>query len=307
MNRAVIKSVLWLLVLVGALAAPALAQTEAGTCAAVQGAVEVQHSGSWQAATVGTPVYVGDHVRTAGSSRVKVVFRDDSVLDIAPDSEVALETQQFDESARRYQSLMRLVKGKIRAWVSEYYHEARARYEIETATAVSGVRGTVFIMVYDKSRDVTEVVGIADEVEVGAKIGVVGRGVQIGPHFYTEVKRGKFPTAPQRLDDARFEQFLEGLELVGTGRRDGLNVLHPAVMGRVLVPGDVPGAAAKGPAGATTAAAEGLVLGAPAGFLADTRSPDVYTNTQPLLDFRNTPPGSIPPYLVGVGGVKVGF
>ena len=38
------------------------------------------------------------------------------------------------------------------------------------------------------------------------------------------------------------------------------------------------------------------------GFLADRLSPDIATNTQPLLDYKNTPPGVVP-----VGGVNVGF
>jgi len=295
-----IRRLLWLLVLV---AAAARAQSEAGTFAAVQGTVEVQRTAGWQPATIGMPVLVGDQVRTGANSRTKVVFRDDSVLDVAPNTEVTLQAQFFDESNRRYRSLLRLAVGKIRAWVSEYYHAPRARYEVETPTAVAGVRGTEFIILYDPSRDTTEVVGLVDQVEVSSRVGVAGKGVMIGPRLYTQVLKNKEPSPPQRVDDSRLDHFLEGIELVGTGRRDGLNVLHPAVMGRVLAAEDVPGGAAGGaaPAGLEKTA-EGLRITAPKDLLANRLSQDVYTNTQPLIDFKQTPPGNL-----SQGGVKVGF
>ena len=46
----------------------------------------------------------------------------------------------------------------------------------------------------------------------------------------------------------------------------------------------------------------GLGTGAPQEPLADRLSQDVRTNTQPLLDYQQVPPGQAPP-----GSVKVGF
>ena len=220
------------------------------------------------------------------------------MLDIAADSEVVLDKQIFDPSAHQFHSLLRLVKGKIRAWVSDYYHEPRARYEVETPTAVSGVRGTEFVVLYDAAREFTDVVGIADQVEVTGKLAVMGSGVTVGPQFVTHVDKGRFPTAPQRLDEARFRQYIDGLDIVGTGRRDGLSVQHPVVAGHLVTPQDVPGTVSPSAA----AAAGGLTVGAPSPSLAEQLSPDIYTNTQQLLDFQRTPPGHVP-----TGGVRIGF
>jgi hypothetical protein len=283
-------------------AARAQAEPEAGTVAALLGALQVQHGTNWQDASVGTPVFVGDRLRTAPGDAAKIVLRDDSVLELGPDTELVLNTQVFDPAAHRVESLIRLAKGKMRAWVSEYYHEPRAHYEVETPTAIVGVRGTEFIALYDSAAEFTDVVGIADNVEVAAKLAVMGAGVQVGPQLYTRVEKGRFPVPPQRLDDARFRQYLEGLEIIGTGHRDGLSVLHPAVAGRVLAAEDVAPATAGGAPGPTTAAA--LPLHAPDGSLAEQLSPEIYTNTQPLLDFRNTPPGRLP---TGAVTVKIGF
>lgn len=297
MRRSVLDRIVCMLVVLGA-ATTAHAQVEVGTVAAVSGRLEVQRAGTWQPNNIGGPVFAGDRLRTGASDQAKIVFRDETVLDLAPGTEIALDTDTFDPGAHRFQKLLRLTQGKIRAWVSEYYHEPRARYELETPTAVAGVRGTEFIALYAPASEFTDIVGLADQVDVTPKLALIGGAVTVGPQFFTRVQKGRFPTAPQRLDAAQLDQYLQGLDLIGTGRRDGLNILHPALAGRILGQQDLPAAAGeKGPA-----APPGLVVGPPQEFLAQQLSPDVRTNTQPLLDFKLTPPGQAPS-----GTVKVGF
>jgi hypothetical protein len=243
----------------------------------------------------------GDQVRTGPQSRATIVFRDDSVLDLAPNTDLGVEIQEYDESTRRHRSLLRLAGGKVRAWVSAGNAGARGRYEVETPTALIAARGTEFLVAYDAATEATDIVGLEGKVEVHAKLAVMGAGVEVGPHLFTRVSKGRFPVQPQRVNAARLPGYLEGVDLVGTGRRDGLNVLHPAVVGRVLAPQDVPSPGmgpSRNPEEATT-----LTLPAPLpGSVADTLSPDVYTNTQPLRDYQQTPPGQPPP-----GSVHVGF
>ena len=215
---------------------------------------------------------------------------------LAPNTELTVDKQAFDMSARRFETLMRIVKGKVRAWVSEYYRQPRARYEIETPTAIAGVRGTDFIMLYDPNTEISDVVCVSGTIEVAGKLAVLGSGVQVGPRSSSRVEKGRFPTAPQPLDDSQMRQYLTGLSIVGTGSRDGLNVQHLAMSGRLLGPQDLPSAVAK------RAAAGGVHPAAPSAFLGDRLSPDVAANSQPLLDFRNTPPGHAP-----AGGVRIGF
>jgi len=296
MNRTVPNKMTLLCVIVLVVATSAHAQSEAGTVAAVVGSLGVYRGGTWQTAGIGVPVFVGDRLRTGANDLAKVVFRDDSILDLAPDTELTLDKQVVDLDKHRFESLVRVAKGKVRAWVSESYRQPRARYEVETPTAIAGVRGTEFIALYDSAGEFSEFVGVADTIEVAGKLAMLGGVIQVGAHAFTRVDKGRFPTAPQPLDDARFRQYLSGLELIGTGRRDGLNVRHAAAGGRLLSAQDLPvPRAAEG-------AAAGLSLEAPKPFLAEQRSPDIATNTQPLLGYRSTPPGVVPS-----GGVKVGF
>ncbi len=296
MKRRRTSGLAWLVSALVFAAARLQAQSEVCTVAAVGGTLQVQRAGAWQNATVGVPLFVSDRLRTGATDSGKIVCRDDSVLDVAPNTELTLDKQIFDAGARRFETLLRIVKGKVRAWVSEYYKQPRARYEVETPTAIAGVRGTEFIMLYDASGEATEVVGLDGTVDVAGKLAVLGSSVQVGPRFLSRVEKGRFPTPPQPLDDARLRQYLSGLGIIGTGRRDGLNVQHAATAGRLLAPQDLPSEAAKQGHG------RGRRVGAPQGFLAERLSPDLATNTQPLLGFRSSPPGRVPS-----GGVRVGF
>jgi len=291
MRRFGFQTALLSLALIIAMGVRVLAQFEAGTVSAVVGTLQLQRGRSAQQASVGVPILVGDQLKTGPSDRARIVFQDDSVLDIGPDSEIEIDTHVFDQSKRRYESVLRLVRGAIRSLVSEYYSEPRSHYEVETPTAVVGVRGTEFITRYYPDAEVTEVVGVDGEVNVAGRLAVIGGDVRVGPQFATQVRKGGFPTTPERISDARFQQYLEGIEIIGTGRRDGLNILHPVVAGQLAASQDVPQQAA-GPEGERSLA--------PKGSLPDRMSPDVYTNTQPLLDYLNTPPGQVPPGSVTV-------
>lgn len=292
MRRLDVRNLLWILALIALAATRAMAQMEVGTVAAVQGVLQLERAGGSQGASVGVPIFVGDRLTTGAADRARIVFADDSVLDLGPETEVVIDTMVFQPAGSKFETLLRLLKGTIRSLVSEYYREPRAVYEVETPTAVIGVHGTEFIVRYYPAAELTEAVGISGEVNVAGRLAVIGGGVQLGPQFFTQVRKGGFPTTPERLNDARFRQYLDALEIVGTGRRDGLNVLHPVVAGRLLSSQDTPQAAV----GAETSRER-----PPQGFLADRLSQDVYTNTQPLLDYENTPPGQVPPGSVTVG------
>jgi hypothetical protein len=298
MPRTLLRALASVLCIVASVAIQARGQSESGTVVAISGTLRVQRAGVEQTASIGAPLFSGDRLTTGATDLAKLVFQDDSVLDVAANTTVRLDRQIFDPKVHRVQSLVRLDRGKVRAWVSEHYREPKARYEVETPTAIASVHGTEFVVLYNEQAERTEIVGIVDTVEVAGKLALIGGLVQVGPQFYTEILKGRVPSAAERLEDARFSRYVEGLDIVGTGRRDGLSVMHPAVAGRLLAPQDLPAPAEKG----AGTAAEGLDVGAPGGSLAERVSPDVRANTQPLQGFRASPPGQAP-----AGNVTVPF
>ena len=269
---------------------------ETGRVAAILGTVQIARGGMSQMASIGAPVFAGDRLTTGSTDQAKVVFEDDSVIDMGPGTDLLLAKQVSDRTSHSLGSLLRLSNGKLRAWVGEAYRGARSRYEVETPTAITTVRGTEFIVAYDSAAEVTKVICIAGELEVAGTLGVIGGRVQLPAQSGTEVAKGRFPSPPERVGEAPMRQYLAGLELVGTGHRDGLSVAHPALSGRPLTAQDVPGPPA------TAAAPEGLTVRGLQESLAERLSPDVRANTQPLLDFKLTPPDQVP-----AGNVNVQF
>jgi len=281
------------LVVLATAGAPGLAQSGAGTIAAVQGLVTIDRQTGARQGTPGAVVEVGDRLSTDATGRAKVVLEGDSVLDLAPDTEVTIE--RLGGHARRgMEAVLQLRRGTIRVWVGAAYAGRDGRYEVETPTAVVAARGAEFVVRYYTDAEVTEVFSVSGDVNVVGRLAVLGGGVQVAAQQYTQVRRGGVPTTPELLSEARQRQYVEGLAILGTGRRDGLNVEHGLVLGRLASPEDVP-------AGVAGSEPGGMGTSAPKEFLANRLSQDVRTNTQPLLDYELTPPGQVPPGSVTVG------
>ena len=203
---------------------------EVGTIAGLAGTVEIGRGGAWAAAVVGAAVRVGDSLRTGRPGRVGVVFRDDSVLTLADESELVVNEQVFEPDRGILRSLIYVVRGKVKALVSEYYSRPKARYEIETMTAVAGVRGTEFVIVFDPVAEVTSVAGVTGTAEVHSVLDRVRHGVFVGSHDLTTVARGRFPTPPTRIEETLFRQYLDGLEFI-TAKADSLTVAQKLLSG----------------------------------------------------------------------------
>ena len=160
-------------------AAGAQAQ-DAGVIATLDGTAEIGRDGTWSPAIIGTPVRVGDMIRTGKPGRVRITFRDDSVVNVGDDSQLTINEQIYNPSAGEVRSVLDLLNGKVRAIVSEHYKEPRAVYEIRTTTAVSGVRGTDFVMVHDAGLQTTTVVGVSGLVDVNGTVDLNRNGVVVG-------------------------------------------------------------------------------------------------------------------------------
>jgi hypothetical protein len=225
---------------------------EVGTVAAVDGTAEIGRSGVWTAAAIGTAVQQRDELRTGQPGRLRVVFQDDSTLALSDSSHVIVDENVFNPNTGKTHSLMDLVRGKVEAVVSEYYHQAGANYEIKTQTAVAGVRGTEFSMYYDPQAEFTEVVGISGVVSVHSTADPTDPGVLLTANEATTVSRGERPRSPQRLEDTLFRQRLEGIEFIGGGRPESLSA-HALVSSNAVPSADRAGTVTAPSAGVAAA------------------------------------------------------
>jgi len=218
-------------------AAVASAQ-EVGTIAALEGSGKIGRRDSWIAATPGAAIYLGDEVRTEHPGHMRIVFQDDTVLSVADDSRVVVDEHVFDPSRGKARSVLGLLQGKVSALVSEYYHQSGAVYQIKTATAVAGVRGTEFVVTYDPRDDRTEVAGLSGTVEVLSAFDRTGRGVFVTAQEVTSVSRGRLPSAPRRLSDTLFNRYIEDMNFIGTGAAESLAIGNPLLAGQVVPKAD---------------------------------------------------------------------
>jgi ferric-dicitrate binding protein FerR (iron transport regulator) len=225
-----------LIVLLG-LAAPAAAQ-EVGTVAGASGAAAIGRGGAFAPAAVGAPVQLGDTLRT-GEGQLRVVFQDDSVIDLAENSTLVVDTQVFDPASGRYASLLRLVAGKARALVNQVYGTTPgASYEIETPTAVAGVRGTSFLILYDPARDATDVIGIQGRIQVRSLAERLHDTLYITAAEGTTVERGRAPSAPEPIDANYLRYQYEALQPLALGNVGSLAAANPIKAGESVPPAD---------------------------------------------------------------------
>ncbi len=221
-----------LAVLVGC-ALPALAQ-EVGTVAEFEGTADIGRGGVWTPAAIGAPIEQGDQLRTGKPGRFKIVFQDDSVLSVSEQSLVVVNEQVFDPANNKAHSYFDLIHGKLNSIVSDYYGRPGSSYQVKTATAVAGVRGTEFSVSYDPDDEVTEVLGFNGKVEVHSLLDPSGPGVIITAHEATTVQKGQLPTTPRRYNETFFRQQLEGFNVVGGGRFESVATGHPLVSGSTV-------------------------------------------------------------------------
>jgi hypothetical protein len=220
------------------LSAAAARAQEVGTIAALEGTGEIARGSTRLAAALGAAVHQGDELRTGNPGRVRIVFQDDSVLTVSDGSRVVVDEQVFNPSQGRSRSLFGLLQGKVSAVVSEYYHQPGSSYQIKTATAVAGVRGTEFVVVYDPRTQQTDVAGVNGYVEVRSLFERGGSGVMITAGELSTVARNAIPSAPQRLSKPMFRQYMEGVDFIGAGASESLTVNNALVAGQSVPPPD---------------------------------------------------------------------
>lgn len=271
-----------------------------GTIASLEGSVEIGRAGVWTAATIGGSIELGDAIRTGSPGRVRLVFQDGSVLTVADATEFVIDDYEFDPNQGLFRSAIRLLQGKLRALVSDYFQAPGANYEIDTPNASVGVRGTTFVVTYDATTDVTEVVGVRGRVRVHSRRDRVAHGVVVGAHELTIVAQGLFPTPPRRIDEALFQQYLESLEFINEGS-ESLLLTHDPLLAGATVPREERAPAAPTGSGAPTLTASRRTSTG----IAPLAPPKMPEDTQP-----KTPTDIVKqpiPLTTGPGGLGVNF
>ena len=99
-----------------------------------------------QAATaiVGTPVHMKDELRTGPEGRLKVIFRDSTVLTLGEKASVVIDRYFYDPDQNVGETILQATKGAFRFASGRIKELKDSKIAVSTPMADIGVRGTAF-------------------------------------------------------------------------------------------------------------------------------------------------------------------
>jgi len=175
-------------------AGAAAAAEKAGDVVSVRGKAQIERQGGRSDARIRDALQESDSVVTKDKARLKMLFRDDSVLTLGANSRLNIRKYLYSPENKRAESIYELADGRLRSVAGG------PGFKVTTPTAFAAARGTVFSVSYDAETGTTEISVLEGAVEVrnindaipGSQVVVAGQS--------TTVAGNKPPTTPVRLD-----------------------------------------------------------------------------------------------------------
>jgi hypothetical protein len=112
-----------------------------GEFAAVVGDVRQTRAGAETQPATKTPIQMKDRIATGQDGAVTMVFADESTISLASNSKLQIKEFLFKEKSRR--AVFSMGVGKLTADVKKYIGGDNS-FEVQSETAIAGVRGTGF-------------------------------------------------------------------------------------------------------------------------------------------------------------------
>ena len=187
------------------------AETAEATVLKVSGKALIRKAGqtSSLSARRGLLLYRNDRIMTARGARMKIALPDKSVISIAGDTELVLSSLVLKPERNRG-SRINLLWGKIKCFVNDITRTSnQAPWQVNTRTAVIGVRGTVFL-VWITSRDVVGICAVDKALDVSAT-GYPTESLVLNPGKFTRVRKDQPPDSPEEVTPELLNKLHQGL------------------------------------------------------------------------------------------------
>ncbi len=94
-------------------------------------------------------IHRGEAIKTGTASSVGLIFDDDTVVSLGPNSEIAFESFKFNPVDQELSFTSRLLKGTFCFVTGQIAKLAPKKVKFETPEATLGVRGTKFLVKID--------------------------------------------------------------------------------------------------------------------------------------------------------------
>jgi FecR-like protein len=114
-----------------------------GSIQELRGTAQVYRAAQTIVAAVGIFVMLGDRIETLADSELTLILRGGTRLLLGEDSTMIID-RHLVENETHIQSTVRLLLGKLRAWVNDAGGGGSVNFEIHTPNGVAGARGTDF-------------------------------------------------------------------------------------------------------------------------------------------------------------------
>ncbi len=112
----------------------------------VSGIATIVRQGQTMPATVGLEICENDTLRTGSDGSIGVIFSDDTLLSLGPESALVIDKFLFAPREGKFSIVLRMMKGTA-AYLSGLISKlAPDSAHFETPTASIGIRGTKFVV-----------------------------------------------------------------------------------------------------------------------------------------------------------------
>ena len=112
----------------------------------VRGGVEVRiKDGAWQPAKVGMVLHELDELRTAKGAYAQTLLDDKGKtgkLEVKENSHLRFHTMTWDATSGDKNTMVDVALGKVKVYAEKL--RGKSKFEVNTPTAVLGIRGTIF-------------------------------------------------------------------------------------------------------------------------------------------------------------------
>ena len=111
----------------------------------VSGMATVVRQGRTIPGKIGLEIYQGDTLRTGRDGSIGVVFNDDTLLSLGPESILVIDEFVFAPRQGKFTIAIRMLKGTVAYFSGLISKLAPESAHIETPTSSIGIRGTKFV------------------------------------------------------------------------------------------------------------------------------------------------------------------
>lgn len=120
-----------------------------GFIKSMSGEVLLSNAEGTQPAVTNMKIKQGDSIKTGETGSVGLIFEDDTVVSLGPNSEFDLESFQFNPAGQQLSFVSRLIKGTFCFISGQIVKLAPNKVKYTTPEATLGVRGTKFLVKID--------------------------------------------------------------------------------------------------------------------------------------------------------------